>query len=72
VADNAGVSHLPFVVAVMVSASAGFITPVGYQTNLMVYGAGGYHFGDFVRFGLPLSALVALIALTIIPSVWAF
>jgi di/tricarboxylate transporter len=72
VADNAGVSHLPFVIAVMVSASAGFITPVGYQTNLMVYGAGGYHFGDFVRFGLPLSALVALIALTIIPSVWAF
>lgn len=72
VADNAGVSHLPFVVAVMVAASAGFVTPIGYQTNLMVWGAGGYRFSDFVRFGLPLALLVAVLALVIIPRVWAF
>lgn len=72
VASAAHVSYLPFVVAVMVAASAGFITPIGYQTNLMVYGAGGYRFGDFVRFGLPLSIFVAIVSLWIIPRVWAF
>jgi di/tricarboxylate transporter len=72
VADAAAVNHLPFVIAVMVAASAGFITPLGYQTNLMVYGAGGYHFRDFVRYGVPLSILVAIASLLIIPRVWPF
>jgi di/tricarboxylate transporter len=72
VADAASVSHLPFVIAVMVAASAGFITPLGYQTNLMVYGAGGYHFRDFVRYGVPLSILVGVASLLIIPRVWPF
>lgn len=72
VAAAAHVNHVPFVVSVMIGASAGFITPMGYQTNLMVYGAGGYRFGDFVRFGLPLTVLVGGLAMWIIPRVWPF
>jgi di/tricarboxylate transporter len=72
VADAGAVSHMPFVITVMVAASAGFITPLGYQTNLMVYGAGGYRLGDFVRYGAPLSAAVAIVSLLIIPRVWPF
>lgn len=71
-ATNAEISHMPFVIAVMVAASAGFITPIGYQTNLMIYGPGGYKFSDYIRFGLPLSVLVGVVALTIIPRVWPF
>ncbi len=67
-----GVSFMPFVIAVMIGASASFATPIGYQTNLMVYGPGGYHFTDFARIGLPLSLLIAIVALTIIPNVWSF
>lgn len=71
-AESLGVSVTPFAVAVMVAASASFVTPIGYQTNLMVQGPGGYHFGDYVRLGLPLSILVAITALWVIPNVWAF
>lgn len=72
VAEFAQVNHLPFVIAVMVAASAGFITPIGYQTNLMVYGPGGYHFRDFVRLGVPLSLITGAIALWLIPQIWPF
>jgi di/tricarboxylate transporter len=68
--ERADVSLYPFVVAVMVAASAGFMTPIGYQTNLMIYGPGGYRFSDFVRFGAPLSLITGIIALWIIPLVW--
>jgi len=61
VAQDGNVSFLPYVVCVMVGASAGFITPIGYQTNLMVYGPGGYRFSDFIRFGAPLQLLLAII-----------
>lgn len=71
-AESLGVSTTPFAVAVMISASASFITPIGYQTNLMVFGPGGYRFTDYVKLGLPLSLLVASISLFIIPQVWAF
>ena len=72
VADLAGVSYMPFVIAVMIGASAGFITPIGYQTNLMVMGPGGYRFMDFFRFGLPLNMICGIITLIIVPRVWPF
>jgi di/tricarboxylate transporter len=72
VAEAAGVSFMPFVIAIMVAASAGFITPIGYQTNLMVYGPGGYKFSDFVRFGLPLNIVCGIITVSIVPRVWQF
>ena len=72
VAAAAGANFMPFVIAVMVAASAGFITPIGYQTNLMVYGPGGYRFADFVRYGLPLSIVCGVVTLLIVPRVWPF
>ncbi len=67
-----GVSIMPFAVAIMLAASASFATPIGYQTNLMVYGPGGYHFSDFMRIGLPLNLVTALVAVAVIPLVWGF
>lgn len=67
-----GVSYLPFVVAVMMGASAAFATPLGYQTHLMVYGPGGYRFGDFVRIGVPLDLVLAAVAMLVIPAVFPF
>ncbi|HWP95064.1 MAG TPA: SLC13 family permease [Gammaproteobacteria bacterium] len=61
---------MPFAVAITVAASAGFASPFGYQTHLMVYGPGGYRFRDFVRIGLPLDVLFGLTAVAIIPFVW--
>jgi len=69
-ADSLGVSSTPFTVTLMIAASAAFATPIGYQTNLMVFGPGGYRFGDYVRFGLPLNLIVMAVALLIIPRVW--
>ena len=63
---------MPFVIATMMGASAGFITPIGYQTNLMVYGPGGYRFTDYVRLGLPLSLVVGTAVLLAIPWFWPF
>lgn len=71
-ANTLGVNVTPFAVAVMIAASASFVTPIGYQTNLMVFGPGGYRFTDYIKFGLPLSIIVAIIALSIIPIVWPF
>jgi len=72
VSEQLGVNFLPFAVAVMFAASASFITPLGYQTNLMVYGPGRYRFTDYMRIGIPLSLLVAAVALGLIPLVWGF
>ncbi len=65
-----GVDPRPLVVAVMVAASASFATPIGYQTNMMVYGPGGYRFVDFLRVGIPLNLTVGLIASLLIPYFW--
>jgi di/tricarboxylate transporter len=67
-----GVSPLPFAVAIMFAASASFLTPIGSQTNLMVYGPGGYRFGDYMRFGLPLTIVVAVVTLSLVPRFFPF
>ena len=72
VSSDLGVSLLPFAIAIMMAASAAFATPIGYQTNLMVYGPGGYRFMDYTRLGLPLTALTGTIALLLIPRFWPF
>lgn len=69
-ATDLGVSPIPFAVAVAVSASAGFATPFGYQTHLMVMGAGGYRFADFLRAGLPMNVVVGASALAAIWLIW--
>ena len=56
----------------MVAASASFATPIGYQTNLMVYNVGGYRFGDFFRIGLPLTLLVGWVTVALAPLIWEF
>ncbi|EAQ24049.1 SLC13 family permease [Roseovarius sp. 217] len=69
-ADAMGVDARPLVVAVMVAASASFATPIGYQTNTLVYGPGGYKFTDFLRVGIPLNLSVGLLASALIPLLW--
>jgi di/tricarboxylate transporter len=71
-AQSLGVDPRGFVVAVMFSASVAFATPVGYQTNMMVYGPGGYRFSDFMRVGIPLNILTGLLASALIPVFWPF
>lgn len=63
---------MPFVIAIMIAASASFITPLGYQTNLIVYSAGNYRFVDFLKLGMPLSLLVMVTSLILIPIIWSF
>jgi di/tricarboxylate transporter len=65
-----GLDPRPLVVAVMVAASCAFATPIGYQTNTLVYGPGGYKFTDFMRIGLPLNISMALIVSFAIPLIW--
>ncbi|WP_445157477.1 SLC13 family permease [Halomonas sp. E14] len=72
VAEQLGVSFMPFIIAIMFAASASFMTPLGYQTNLMVLGPGGYRFTDYLRLGAPLSLIVGITAVTLIPLVWSF
>lgn len=69
-AQQMGVDPRPFVVAVMFAASASFATPIGYQTNTFVYGAGGYKFTDFVKVGAPLNLILWAVASFILPIFW--
>jgi di/tricarboxylate transporter len=69
-AQTLGVDPRPLVVAVMMAASAAFSTPIGYQTNMMVYGPGGYRFSDFARVGILLNLSTAIVASLLIPVLW--
>ena len=72
VVQSMGVDFIPFAIIIIMAASASFSTPLGYQTNLMIYGPGGYKFTDYLRIGLPLNLIVAIIALSLIPLFWNF
>ncbi len=72
VAQQLGVSPMPFLLGVIFGANAAFATPIGYQTNLMVLSAGLYSFRDFIRVGLPLNILVWLLVSFFIPLFWPF
>jgi di/tricarboxylate transporter len=67
-----GVDLMPFVVVVAIAASAGFATPLGYQTHLMVFAPGGYRFADFMRMGLPLDILCMIVAVVVTPLIFPF
>ncbi len=69
-ATSLGVDFSAFAICIMMAASASFATPIGYQTNLMVYGPGGYRFTDYFRIGIPLNLIMAVITLLIAPLVW--
>ena len=71
-AADLGVNPMPFIMAMTVAASCGFATPMGYQTNLMIYGPGGYKFSDYMRFGGPLNLLVMAITIALAPLIWPF
>ncbi|MBW2433044.1 MAG: SLC13 family permease [Deltaproteobacteria bacterium] len=71
-AQSLGVDPKPFIVAVCFGASACFATPIGYQTNLLVYGPGGYRFSDYFKLGMPLNLLVWVMGSVFIPTIWPF
>ncbi len=68
--EQLGIDPRPFVVAVMFAASASFATPIGYQTNTLVYTAGGYRFSDFFKIGLPLNIVMFIVSMLVIPMFW--
>jgi di/tricarboxylate transporter len=69
-AQGLGVDPKPFIIAVCFGASACFATPIGYQTNLLVYGPGGYRFSDYLKLGMPLNLLVWVMGSLFIPLIW--
>ncbi|SIS68419.1 Di-and tricarboxylate transporter [Roseivivax lentus] len=69
-AEALGIDPRPLVIAVMVAASCAFATPIGYQTNTLVYGPGGYSFTDFLRVGVPMNILIGVVASALIPLIW--
>lgn len=71
-ATKFGVDPMPFFITICIAASAGFATPIGYQTNLIVQGAGNYKFTDFLKVGLPMDLIVMIISVGLIPLIWKF
>ena len=71
-AATVGVDPRPFIIAITLGASLSFLTPIGYQTNLLVYGLGSYKFTDYTRLGAPIDLVVIVMALLLIPRIWPF
>ena len=71
-AQAVGMDPRALVVAVMIAASCSFATPIGYQTNLLVYGPGGYRFSDYLKLGMPLNLLILVMGSLFIPMIWSF
>jgi di/tricarboxylate transporter len=71
-AEQLGRDPRPFAVAVAIAASMSFITPIGYQTNLLVYGPGGYRFSDFMRVGFPMAVIAFVVSMVVIPWRWGW
>ncbi len=69
-AQTLDANFMPFAITIMVAASASFATPLGYQTNLMVYGPGGYRFSDYLKIGIPLTFLVGIVTILLVPVIW--
>jgi di/tricarboxylate transporter len=69
-ANTMGLDPRPFVLAIALASSASFMTPIGYQTNTMISGAGPYKFRDFVTIGTPLTLLFAVLAVFVLPLLW--
>ena len=70
ITEKASLNNEPFIFAIMMAASASFATPLGYQTNLMVYGPGGYRFSDFLRVGVPMNIIIAIATIMILLLGW--
>ncbi|MGH7845750.1 MAG: SLC13 family permease [Candidatus Binatia bacterium] len=71
-AARLGANPMPFIISVMIAASCGFATPLGYQTHLMVFGPGGYRFADYLRIGIPLDILFLVLTVILVPFIWPF
>ncbi|MEO0412768.1 MAG: SLC13 family permease [Pseudomonadota bacterium] len=69
-ANQLGYDPRPFIVTVMFAASASFATPIGYQTNTLVYSAGGYRFADFIKVGLPMNVIAGIVVVVMCPMIW--
>ena len=72
ITESLGINSRPFIVTIMLAASASFATPIGYQTNTYVYNVGNYRFRDFLRIGLPMNILMLITAVVVIPMFWEF
>jgi di/tricarboxylate transporter len=71
-AAQLGVNPYPFLMGVAVAASSSFMTPIGHQSNTIVFGPGGYRFSDYLRVGAGLNILVWVVAMLVIPRLWPF
>jgi di/tricarboxylate transporter len=71
-AQQIGGDPRALLMAVAVAASAGFLTPVAHQSNVLIMGPGGYRFGDYLKSGLPIDLLVLVIVLVVLPLVWTW
>ncbi len=72
IAMEMGIDFMPFAIIIIMGASASFSTPIGYQTNLMIFGPGGYRYTDYLKIGLPLNLIVGFMAVSLVPYMWEF